>query len=363
MSTTDTTDYAPAGIVDNRDVLLTTLRTGEVAATLTPIDWGQLWGGRWVIDAQSVPGLFSLSYNPATDETARLVINNANLLPEPGSAATITVHYYDRYQLDGSGNPLPGKGVAETLVYTFEAGSMRALAGFGSDFALGAATPAAGPDLATLSSGSFMSVWQAASGGGAIVGQLRTAPGAASGATFAISSDVDAAVEGAPAVAALAGGRAVVAYTSTDAGGTHIAYRIVDAGGVAGAEIGVSGITADTAMPDVAVLADGSFAIAWRSNGQVHVRTADANGNLQTASGGSYRGISYTSFNLPDANSQNGGLAGPAGGPRYAWQYDENHQRIKETEVTSAGTRARDVYGEQTRRRRALEEIAGQAGS
>lgn len=65
----------------------------------------------------------------------------------------------------------------------------------------------------------------------------------------------------------------------------------------------------------------------------------DANGNLQTASGGSYRSISYTSFNLPDADSQNGGLAGPMGGPRYVWQYDENHQRIKETEVTSAGMR------------------------
>ena len=67
--------------------------------------------------------------------------------------------------------------------------------------------------------------------------------------------------------------------------------------------------------------------------------TYDANGNLKTSSGGSYRGISYTSFNLPDADSQSGGLAGPSGGPRYAWQYDENHQRIKETEVTSAGTR------------------------
>lgn len=65
----------------------------------------------------------------------------------------------------------------------------------------------------------------------------------------------------------------------------------------------------------------------------------DANGNLKTSSGGSYRSISYTSFNLPDADATGGGLAGPTGGPRYAWQYDENHQRIKETEVTSAGTR------------------------
>ncbi|MBC3873841.1 RHS repeat domain-containing protein [Undibacterium flavidum] len=64
--------------------------------------------------------------------------------------------------------------------------------------------------------------------------------------------------------------------------------------------------------------------------------TYDANGNLKTASAGSYRDISYTSFNLPD--NQNG-LSGPAGSPKYTWQYDENHQRIQETRVSSAGTR------------------------
>lgn len=67
--------------------------------------------------------------------------------------------------------------------------------------------------------------------------------------------------------------------------------------------------------------------------------TYDANGNLKTATDGAYRAISYTSFNLPDADVQGGGLAGPTNAPHYAWQYDENHQRIKETEVTSAGTR------------------------
>ena len=67
--------------------------------------------------------------------------------------------------------------------------------------------------------------------------------------------------------------------------------------------------------------------------------TYDANGNLKTSSGGAYRNISYTSFNLPDADIQSGGLAGAAGGPRYAWQYDENRQRIKETQVVSGATR------------------------
>lgn len=64
--------------------------------------------------------------------------------------------------------------------------------------------------------------------------------------------------------------------------------------------------------------------------------TYDANGNLTGASAGSYRNISYTSFNLPDAQN---GLAGPNGYPRYSWQYDENHQRVKETRVSASGTR------------------------
>jgi len=62
----------------------------------------------------------------------------------------------------------------------------------------------------------------------------------------------------------------------------------------------------------------------------------DANGNMTAASAGKYRSVSYTSFNLPDSNS---GASGPGGSPRYSWQYDENHQRLKETRTSTAGTR------------------------
>jgi RHS repeat-associated protein len=62
----------------------------------------------------------------------------------------------------------------------------------------------------------------------------------------------------------------------------------------------------------------------------------DANGNMITASAGSYSKITYNSFNLPDSQT---GLQGPAGGPQYTWQYDENHQRIKEVRTDSGGTR------------------------
>jgi RHS repeat-associated protein len=71
--------------------------------------------------------------------------------------------------------------------------------------------------------------------------------------------------------------------------------------------------------------------------------TYDANGNLRTADAGKYRSIAYTSFNLPGNDlalpDASNGLQGPAGSPKYTWQYDENHQRVKEIETGSAGTR------------------------
>jgi RHS repeat-associated protein len=62
----------------------------------------------------------------------------------------------------------------------------------------------------------------------------------------------------------------------------------------------------------------------------------DANGNLISASTGKYRSLSYTSFNLPDGGA---GLQGVNGLPKYSWQYDENHARIRETHQDSNGTR------------------------
>lgn len=62
----------------------------------------------------------------------------------------------------------------------------------------------------------------------------------------------------------------------------------------------------------------------------------DANGNLVSATSGSYRTISYTSFNVPDSQV---GIEAAGNTPQYTWQYDENHQRIEEIRVNSTGTR------------------------
>ena len=274
-------DYAPVGIVDDRDTLLTTLKSGAVAANLTAVDTGPLTGGRWVIDSQSTPGLFSIAYNPAVDESARLILNNAALLPAVGTATTVTVHYYDQNQLDAWGNPRAGSGYADTLVYNIEAGSTRDLPGFGSDLAVGLAARGASPDLTTLSTGQVLAVWEARDG--TIAAQVRNADGAIATPTFAVTGANDGAVESAPAVAALSGGRAVVAYTSMAWGGARLAYRVTDANGKLGPEIVAGANGADIAGADVIGLKDGGFAIAWRSGGQVHVRTGDAAGNLTGA--------------------------------------------------------------------------------
>lgn len=68
--------------------------------------------------------------------------------------------------------------------------------------------------------------------------------------------------------------------------------------------------------------------------------TYDANGNMLTASDGKYRSFDYTSFDLPSGNA---GLVGPAGGPVYAWQYDDAHARFKETRAIE-GTGVRTTW-------------------
>lgn len=279
-------DNPPASLSGENTTMFSTLQDGAVVDLLSPVDSGAPTGGRWVIDSQSTPGLFAIAYDPAADTAARLVIADAGQLPTYGQSAAVTVHYYDRYQVDTSGNPIAGQGVTRTMVYAVQDGYTHDLPGFGNDFALGAAAHAwgASPALATLSNGGFVAVWQGADTvpGGAGAGlwaQLRDAGGGAIGAAFALTPNGDAKIEGEPAVAALAGGRFVVAYSvgDGDGGAQRIAYRVVEANGTAGAEkVLDSGAGLDAAMPAVATLADGSFAVGWRSGGTVHVQQAAA---------------------------------------------------------------------------------------
>jgi hypothetical protein len=281
-------DSQPVGAVGTHDVVFTTAHAGDVVDVLRPIDTGDATGGRWVIDGQSQPGLFSIVYNPAVDTSAKLVVADASLLPADGQSAAVTVHYYDRYQIDSYGNPVPNAGVAQTLTYSIEHGATSDLAGFGNESLAGAALDAydSHPALATLAGGGFVAVWQgpdtvAGGAGSSLWAQLRDAGGNALGAAFALTPDGDAATEGQPAVSALAGGGFVVAYTVNGGASNQIAYRVVDANGHAGAQhVLDAGGAGDAAMPTVATLADGTFAVGWRSGAAVHVQQAAADGTL-----------------------------------------------------------------------------------
>ncbi|QJD98733.1 DUF4214 domain-containing protein [Massilia forsythiae] len=290
MEETVIADTQPVGLVGQNDLVFSTMKAGAVVDQLAPIDIGATTGGRWVIEGQSTPGLFAIAYDPASDTSARLVIGDASRIPDSGMAAAVTVHYYDRYQVDAGGNPLPNTGVSRTLTYTVEDGASHDLPGFADEVRLGAGSSAdathggAAPALATLAGGGLVAVWQApdTAAGGAGYGlwaQLRDAAGNARGSAFALTLDGNAAIEGAPAVAALGDGRFAVAYTLEQGGAARIAWRVVDAGGSVGVEHVVdSGGAPDAAMPTIAALADGSLAIGWRGNGAVHVHQSGVDG-------------------------------------------------------------------------------------
>jgi hypothetical protein len=289
-------DLAPVGLTGENDTMFATLQAGAVVDLLTPVDTGMPTGGRWTIDSQSQAGLFTIAYDPATESSARLVIANPGQLPVSGLSAAVTVHYYEHFQLDTNGNPIAGQGVSRTLTYTVVDGVTNDLPGFGNDIKLGAGSNAwaAKPALATLSNGGFVAVWQGSdtsagapvagaqvAGGAGLWAQLRDASGLATGAAFALTPNGDATIEGEPAVAALSGGRFMVAYSVSDGGAARIAYRVVEANGSAGVEhVLDAGYSGDAAMPAVATLADGSVAIGWRSGGAVHVQKAAADGAL-----------------------------------------------------------------------------------
>jgi hypothetical protein len=279
-------DNQPVGLTGSYDTLFSTMASGDVVDVLAPLDNGSLTGGRWVIDSESQPGLFAIAYDPNVDTSGRLVIADPALLPVSGGVAA-TIHYYDRYQVDAAGKPLPNTGVTRTLTYTVEEGSTRDLAAFNDEARLGtagggSASDGAGPALATLSTGSLVAVWQGSGNG--LWAQARDAAGNAIGNAYALTpngANGNSAVEGQPAVTALAGGRYVVAYTLTEGGASKIAYRVVEANGSAGAEhVLDAGGTGDAAMPALATLAGDSVALAWRSGGMVHVQQLAADGSV-----------------------------------------------------------------------------------
>lgn len=281
-TTTVSPDSQPVGLTGANDTVFSTMEVGDVVDLLSAVDTGSQTGGRWAIGSQSSPGLFAIEFDRGSDTAAKLVIADPARIPQAGMAASVTVYYYDRYQVDANGNPIGNSGVSRTLNYSIEDGHTDSLPGMSSESKTGPATGAyaGSPALATLSGGGFVAVWQApdqASGGGALWAQLRDASGNAQGAAFALTASGDARSEADPAVAALSGGRFAVAYAVQDGWNGKLAYRVVEADGRVGAErlLDTGG---DAGMASLATLSDGSFAIAWRSGGTVRVQQVGADG-------------------------------------------------------------------------------------
>jgi hypothetical protein len=283
-------DDQPVGVADASGSILSTLHAGEAVTVLQAIDNGDPYHGRWVIENQSQPGLFTLSTDATTGETS-LVVANAAAMPSVDSAATVTVHYYDHFQLDANGNPLPNTGVSSTMAFTVVPGTSNGLASFGHDLGVGFASGAsAQPVLTTLSNGSIALAWQ--SGASDIWTDVRDASGNPTGQTMHLTSSMDATTEGQPAIAALANGRYVVAYSVQDAAyDSHVAYRIVEANGSAGAEINASGASTSASMPSVTGLSDGSFELVWVDGGSLSMKHVDASGVGGQASSVAANGI------------------------------------------------------------------------
>jgi hypothetical protein len=164
------------------------------------------------------------------------------------------------------------------MSFTVVAGISQALPAFGPDVHVGAASGAyAGPVLASLSDGSFAAAWQGSDA--AIWAQVRDASGNALGAPFAITPGSDGRAESQPAIAALANGRFVVAYTVQDsADASHVAYRMVEANGSVGAEMNAARASTLASAPGVTALADGSFELVWADGGALAMKHVDASG-------------------------------------------------------------------------------------
>ena len=278
-------DTAPTDIASNNSsgLLVSDTPLGSDIATLTPTDTGTSLGGYWAIDSQTVSGLFGLSFNAATGNTAHLVLASTSNLPSEGQTASVTVHFYDALQTDVTGAPIGGQGVTKTYTFTIKGPSHDL--NFGNDIAV---NPLAGdtvnqsePAITTLSNGNFVVTWADISNGG-IYSRVFDSAGTAQGAPITIDAGSSATQ---PSITALAGGKFAVVYG--DATTYDIRYKIIDGATGSASSNGlieayaVDGGGNQTGGWDgydpigVAASADGSqFSVTWNLGNYTTVKTA-----------------------------------------------------------------------------------------
>lgn len=359
--------YASAGM-GNR--IFDASQPGAAVATLQPTDVGKVTAGYWEIESQSVPGLFAISSNTSSSNSATLSIGNGTV-PAAGQTATVTVRYYDHYQTDSSGNPIGGSGYSKIYTFTVIPEATRDLAGFGDDFALNSTTESvqASAVVARLSTGNYVAAWSSTDQGdpggpSSIVAQIFSSTGQKVGGEIIVSPSNHEFYEAFPAVTALANGRFVVAYSSSkdSDGDFDVRYVIVEANGTVGQE-GVanassSQIEESFAPPAVTTLSDGSFLIAWASYASDY-STVNVLGQRFSAVDGSRIGGEIT---LSGAALASGPALASIGNGRYAvsWaEYDDSWTLAGVFAKVSDGSPFQIVAGSDMNRGASLAGLAG----
>jgi len=305
-------DNAPTNIISDNiaAVILNNAASGSVVATMKPGDTGDTRGGFWVIEEQSVPNLFTISFDRTANNFAQVKLGSGTI-PAIGQTASVTLRYHDVYQTDFNGDPIPGEGFSKVFTFTVVPESTKDL-NFTDDIAVNTYTTntQSGASIATLSDGTFVVVWQSAGQNGKLLapfvnhglyGQRYSSTGVRIGNEFVIASSDPAADESTPVVTPLNNGRFAVAYLYAGSA-YNVRFRIVEADGSVGPELSASTSSGQHYSPAIATLSDGSIVVAWlHESWEVRLRRfaaadgAPLSGETVIAAAGSGPGIAALS--------------------------------------------------------------------
>ena len=333
-------DNPPTDITSERYVILNTAAQGSAVAKVTPTDTGDIYGGYWVMESQSVPNLFTLQFDNTQGNTANLSLGTGTL-PAVGLTANVKLRYYDLFQTDGNGNPIGGQGFAKTLTFTVVTDSTNDLGNFGNDVQANTYTTSYQyyPAVATLSNGNYVVVWESNGQGksstnyNGVYGQIFSATGSKVGGEFVISNASVTTDEINPVVTALNAGRFAVAYSTNKGSQYDIGIRIVEANGTVGSEI-----TGETTVPTggngcyypaLATMTDGSFVVAWGDSTNNTIRLQQF-----AAAAGAKVGSEVT---IATGASYQPGVAALSNGT-YAVAWNDSTNSVTKVKIGAAGT-------------------------
>ncbi|MGY6534650.1 MAG: hypothetical protein ACXIVG_04815 [Pararhodobacter sp.] len=226
--------------------------------------------------------------------------------------------------LDGSFTATPTGLAARAQVFGADAAPVGAELAANGDSPVGAD----GNAVLGLDHGGFLMLWQERGVNASLKGQTFTAEGVPHGTLFTVNQTTQG-MQGEPAVAALSGGRFVVAWTDGsrtggDTSGTAIRAQVFDSsGGRIGPEqlVNTQVTEGDQRAPAIGVLADGRFLIAWQSQGDAMAFAGEIRAQLFNANG-TRSGTEFAINPMPGDTKSMPSVVGLEGG-RFAVLWDD----------------------------------------